>query len=168
MGALTDSFTSTKVALDRSLQQIGTLLEGKGVRQHRYTHIRPETPTAASGPESIGQIGVELVWPSEPPVGVRVVVQYQPTRTYRYRGNGPLRRKQGTTAEMAARALYWHLKAKFDAIDYGLEEFEVAFLPYMITAGGFTFAERPQLVREALELADPDLKLLPPPKDDEA
>ena len=51
---------------------------------------------------------------------------------------------------MAARALFWFLKAKFDSIDYGIEEFDVAFMPHLVTALGRTFAEEPLLISEAM------------------
>ena len=163
MTPITSAFTSTKVALDRSLAQVGQLLEKRGIREHRYTHLRPLDPAAIEGEEAIGRIVLEFAWrrATGRPLGVRVVVAYQP-RVRARRGEAFAR---GTTAEQAARALFWFLKAKFDAIDFGLEEFEVAFMPHLVTEGGFTFAERPRLVIERMQLADGDLRLaLPPPR----
>lgn len=154
---LTTSFASTQVSLDKSLNQIEGLLEAHGVREQRYTHLKPETPDETEGDGALGRLIYEFVWPgaSEPERrGVRITVCYQPTvikiqaRTYRRKA------VKGTTAQMAARALFWFLKAKFDAIDYGIEEFDVAFMPHLLTQIGQTFAERPELLSAAL--SDPE------------
>ena len=76
-----------------------------------------------------------------------MTVPYQPVQMiqdrYGYRKKG-----KGSTREMAARALYWFLKSKFDAIEYGIEEFDVAFMPHLITQIGWTIAEQPQLIEQ--------------------
>ena len=40
------------------------------------------------------------------------------------------------------RALYWYLKAKVEAIQFGLVDLEREFLPYLLVAGGETVYEQ--------------------------
>ena len=58
------------------------------------------------------------------------------------------------------RALHWHIKAKFDAIDFGLEDMAKAFLPYMITAPNRTLYDDVQDAQEQRTLGI-DVPLLP-------
>ena len=39
------------------------------------------------------------------------------------------------------RALYWYLKSKLEAIEFGLVDIEQEFLPYLLTKGGRTVYE---------------------------
>lgn len=147
--SLTPAFTSTTVSFDKSMSEVEKLLTRHGVRESRFYHRRPERAPKAPGdhaPETQGAVSYEFVYPGrgiEERRGVRVTVGYQP-------GVGPKGGQQGTTPEMAARALFWFLKAKFDSIDYGIEVFDVAFMPHLITALGETFAERPLLIADAV------------------
>ncbi|KKK72519.1 hypothetical protein LCGC14_2903030, partial [marine sediment metagenome] len=143
---LTQAFANTKVTVDKSLQQIEGLMEVHGIREQRYTHLRPEDPAAAEGEVAQGTIAYEFVRHGKEDNerrGVRIVVRYQPTMIRVDRRTMVKRKVKGTTAQMAGRALFWFLKAKFDSIDYGIEEFDVAFMPHLITQLGPTFAERP-------------------------
>lgn len=149
---LTTAFTNTQVALDRSLQQCEGLLGTHGIREQRYTHKKPLDPDATEGGDALGSIVYEFVQEHERR-GVRITVQYQPSIIKIGARHIP-KRARGTTAQMAARALYWFLKAKFDAIDYGIESFDVAFMPHLMTQLGTTFAEAPELIDEVL--AHPD------------
>jgi len=152
---LTQAFATTSVALERSMAQVEGLLEAHQAREQRHTHKRPLDPEATEGPEAVGRLTLEFLWePSaETRRGVRISVQYQPTMTKIGRNNLKTKVK-GTTPQMAARALYWFLKAKFDAIDYGIEEFDVAFMPHLVMALGETFAEQPFLIGEAMSRPD--------------
>lgn len=150
--ALTTAFTSTTIALDKSLTQVEGLLEQHGVREHRYMHTKPENP-ASVDEDGVGRLVYEFVRPGDDYIdrrGVRITVMYTPTILRLHRGRHEKQRVKGTTAQMAARALYWFLKAKFDAIDYGIEDFEVAFMPHLVTQLGSTFAETPHLIGEAV------------------
>ena len=40
------------------------------------------------------------------------------------------------------RALYWYLKAKIEAIQFGIVDLEQEFLPYLLVSGGQTFFEQ--------------------------
>lgn len=146
--ALTKAFASTSVSFEKSMGEVEKLLGAHGVRESRYTHRRPERAPKSEfdkAPDTRGSVVYEFVYPGknlEERRGVRVTVHYQPEIGKRG-GNA------GTTPEMAARALFWFLKAKFDSIDYGIEAFDVAFMPHLVTALGETFAERPALIAEA-------------------
>ena len=148
---LTTAFTSTKVALGVSLSQVEGLLEAHGVREQRYTHFKPDDPESVEQ-DGIGRIVYEFVRAGTEATerrGVRITVAYTPT-VIKINHRHIKRKANGTTAAMAGRALYWFLKAKFDAIDYGIEDFEVAFMPHLVTQIGSTFAETPQLIAEAV------------------
>jgi len=145
---LSKAFASTSVSLEKSMAEVDRILGVHGVRESRYTHRRPEHSPKSEydkAPETRGSVVYEFVYPgkgAEERRGVRVTVHYQPEI-------GKRGGQAGTTAEMAGRALYWFLKAKFDSIDYGIEAFDVAFMPHLVTAIGETFAERPLLIAEA-------------------
>ena len=148
---LQTSFATTAVSLDKSLLEIDRLLGRHGVKEKRYTHLEPENVNAKDD-AGRGRILYEFVWPGGGEIwqrrGVRVTVAYRPAQERKaYRGRWIVR---GTTAQQAARALYWMLKAKFDSIDWGIEEFEVAFMPHLITQLGSTLAEEPRLLEAAL------------------
>ena len=146
---LNAAFSSTTVSFDKSMAEVEKLATKHGVRESRYTHKRPERAPRDGrdrSPETQGAVVYEFVYPGkglEERRGVRVTVAYQPQI-------GPQGGKAGTTPEMGARALFWFLKAKFDSIDYGIESFDVAFMPHLVTAIGETFAERPILIGEAV------------------
>jgi hypothetical protein len=44
-------------------------------------------------------------------------------------------------ARQVWRALHWHIKAKLDAVDFGLEDMVRAFMPYMITGPNRTLGD---------------------------
>ncbi len=154
---ITKAFASTSVAFEKSMSAVEKMLGEHGIRESRYTHIRPARAPKNQydkEPETQGSIIYEFVSaPNGKPRpgstelnerrGVRLAVFYQPEFTQ-------YKTPKGTTPEMAARALYWYLKAKFDSIDYGIEDFDVAFMPHLITTIGTTFAERPALISEAV------------------
>ena len=54
------------------------------------------------------------------------------------------------------RALYWFLKAKIEAIQFGLVELEQEFLPYLLTSEGRTVFEH---------IGGVNMALLPPPSE---
>ena len=151
---ITKAFANTQVALDRSTAQIDGLLELHGVRESRITHQKPLDPTADSGENAAGSLTLEFIQPGTDDCerrGLRIRVDYQPTIRSIDRRSHTARKTKGTTAEMAARALFWFLDTKFKAIQYGLEEFDDAFLPHLITQIGYTMAERPELAIALLD-----------------
>jgi hypothetical protein len=162
---ITQAFTATKVPLDRSLTGIEALLERHGVTDQRYTHQKPRSDDP-DAPEAVGRLIYEFVWQGRTDAdrrGVRLIVSYQPSIWKRRSKYGSQYKAKGVTAAIAARALFWFVKAKFDAIDFGIEEFDVAFMPHLVTELGYTFAEQPGLLAEAL-VKPTDLLALPPPR----
>ena len=147
MTPLTQAFGATKVAFTKSMQEVEGVLSLHGIRESRFTHARPQRAPKTSfdvSQETAGYVLYEFVkGKDDDQRGVRITVRYQPRI-------GPKGGLTGSTAEMAGRALYWYLKGKFDAIDYGIEEFDVAFMPHLMTALGTTFAEQPSLITEVI------------------
>lgn len=70
---------------------------------------------------------------------------------------------QAQRAQML-RALFWYLKAKIEAIEFGLLDTEQAFLPHMLTPGGQTVFERVQ-EGDMEALIGPDMIALPAGED---
>lgn len=141
----TKAFAGTSISVDKTMSEIDRLLTQRGVRENRYTHMRPER-VGAPGDAGRGALVYEFVWPERGEQlrrGVRVVVFYREEV-------GPKGGRAGITAEQAGRALFWHLKSKFDSIEFGIETFDVAFMPYLRTAlaDGGTIAENPHLISE--------------------
>lgn len=167
---LTQAFASTKVSLDRSMSQIEGILEKEGIRESRYTHRKPVDPAATEGEDAAGSLTLEFIRSSADKLrrGIRITVAYQPTvvkidaRTY------TRRKVKGTTADMAARALFWYLETKFKSIQYGLEEFDTAFMPHLVTQIGMTMAEQPQLVERVLDQPENIGRFLLPASDGSA
>lgn len=155
---LTKAFVDTTVRFDKSMADIEKLLQTHAIRESRFTHLRPQREPRSEydkAEDTQGSVVYEFVrGRDDDRRGVRVTVRYQPQ--IGIRGG-----KAGTTAEMAARALYWFLKAKFDAIDYGIEEFDVAFMPHLLTALGTTFAEQPLLIAEVIHRPESVLAIAP-------
>jgi hypothetical protein len=90
--------------------------------------------------------GLEFRWPrpDRPPAAFRLIVYF----------NSERQRAQ------LLRALYWYLKAKVEAIEFGLVDIEQEFFPQMLIPGG-------QTVFEAIKddglarLISPDIIALP-------
>lgn len=135
------AFAATSVSVDKTMGDAGKVLSKHGVREKRYT-IRE--------PEKVGEVGViayEFAWPGtavQERRGIRMLVHFREFA-------GPRGGRSGVSAEQAARALFWQLKAKLDAIEFGLETVDVAFMPYLVTALGPTFAEEPSMIAQAIE-----------------
>lgn len=55
-------------------------------------------------------------------------------------------RQQEQHGKAEARALFHVVKNKLAGTEYGIETVEIAFLPYLVTDGGATIAERPELI----------------------
>jgi len=130
------AFANTSVQLDKSMVGVKKLLNEHGVFETRYTEV---------GDSTDGRLIYEFVHGTdETRRGVRITVTWKHRR-------GPKGGQAGSTSAMAGRALFWFLKSKFDSIDYGIEEFDVAFMPHLVTQIGETFAERPDLISEAVQ-----------------
>ena len=102
------AFSSTVVPVGRSRDEIERLLLGHGAEAVRWTSL-------------VDRVLVEFKHPDGSfAVGVCYDMADAPTAAQRER--------------QALRALHWHVKAKFDAIEFGLEDTLTAFMPYLITA----------------------------------
>ncbi len=130
------SYAATSVSPGKTKEQIEGLLLRVDATGFRWSS------QVASGDSYTGTPGYEqleamLKWDSKT-IGFRLQVDYT---------NEPQRRQR-------LRALYWYLKAKIEAIQFGLVDLEREFLPYLITSSGKTVFE---------ELGGADMKLLPAP-----
>lgn len=132
------SYAQTRVTPGQSRDAIEKLLGRVGVDLFRWTNTADAE-------------GIEFRWPRAdgPPVAYRLIIHF----------DSPSRRAQ------MLRALFWYLKAKIEAIEFGLLDTEQAFLPHMLTPGGQTIYDR---IRDGdMEaLIGPDMIALPPGNDD--
>lgn len=107
------SYANTSVAPGRSRDAIQRLLETVGAKGFRWS-------------SSVGYPGNEMLeamleW-KERPIAFRLQVNFADQREHK----------------QMMRALYWYLKAKVEAIQFGLVDLEREFLPYLLVAGGQT------------------------------
>lgn len=107
------SYASTSVSPGQSRDAIQRLLETVGAKGFRWS-------------SSVGYPGHEMLeagleW-EERPIAFRLEVNFEDQRQHR----------------QMMRALYWYLKAKVEAIQFGLVDLEREFLPYLLVAGGET------------------------------
>jgi hypothetical protein len=107
------SYANTSVTPARSKEQIEELLIKVGAVGFRWS-----SRTTLPG-EEILEAGLE--WNGRE-VAFRLTVTYEDDRERKQR----------------LRALYWYLKAKVEAIMFGLVDLEREFLPYLLTADGET------------------------------
>jgi hypothetical protein len=140
------AYSGTKVPIHRSQEQIRGLLIGNGAIGFQFTEL-------------IAEEIIELKWAR------RIVVDGRASRQ-------PLRIRlpmKGRRPEQMYRALYYHLKAKFETIRFGIISFEEEFLPYfefrLADGRAVTVAEQllPGL-RNALPLHLEPLQLLGAPR----
>lgn len=123
------SFINTRVAPAKTRQQINSLLRQKGAVAVRSTE--------GESPNRPGKdyYAIEFIH-GEQRLAARVSVSFD---------------KDSPSAErQAMRAMYWHLKSKFEAIEHGIEDFAAAFMPYLITDDGKTVAEHLKEFEDAL------------------
>lgn len=146
-------YRNTKVNWARSQAAILKLLNSRGIFQTRFTNLEHKFAV-----EFLAQIKE-----NEKPVGVRILVPIQ------YKGEDEKKREQ--ELNVLHRVLFYHLKAKFTAIESNLTEFMEEFMPHLIImdkSGNSTTlgqAILPQY-KESLESGkQKDFKLLEEPKD---
>ena len=126
------SYSSTNVSPGRSKEQIENLLVSVDATGFRWS-----SQLASPSRSGYEQLEAMLEW-NDKQIAFRLEVAYDDERQKRQR----------------LRALYWYLKAKIEAIQFGLVDLEREFLPYLITASGKTVYE---------ELGGTDMKLLVAP-----
>lgn len=107
------SYATTSVNWAKSQTTIVKMLTARGIFQTRFTNLEDK-------------FVIEFLAPQEDskPVGVRVIVPFF------YKGENE-EKKQKELNRMH-RVLFYHLKAKFVAIDSGLTEFMEEFMPHLI------------------------------------
>jgi len=110
------SYKNTRVASHRSQEQVEKLLRLHGVEAFRWTSVP-------------GKLGLEFQRPSEHgPVGYYIGLAYEEERL----------------KAQYLRALHWYLKAKLEAVDFGLEAFDRAFMPNLIIGPDRTLGDEVQ------------------------
>jgi hypothetical protein len=125
------SYAKTPVSSSRTKEQIEALLDRIGAVGFRWS-----SRTVLPGRETL-EAGLE--WNGRE-IAFRLVVNFEDDQ----------QRKQ------RLRALYWYLKAKVEAIQFGLVDLEQEFMPYLLTASGETVYD---------ELGGANIKLLAAPKE---
>ena len=107
----------------KSQTGIVKMLNGRGIYESRFTNVADRFALEFRVVEN----GISK------PLAVRMVVPIQ------YRGEDEKKRQQ--ELNILHRVLFYHLKAKFTAIDSGLTEFMEEFMPHLIVNGGKTMGE---------------------------
>lgn len=142
MGQL-KAFSSTTITLFKTQDDLEKLLAKRGISASRWTHF-------AETKDQPGMVRFEFEWQrnkDRPPMGFRIDVAYKYVA-------GPKGGNQGTTREQAGRALFWHVKNLFDAVDFGIADMEQAFMPYLLGQGDRTIYEQMAPRLEALRAGD--------------
>ncbi len=127
-GSALQSYANTAVPSHRSKEQVEELLKKVGAVGFRWSSF---------GEQETLEAGLE--WDGGK-MAFRLVVNYEDDREHKQK----------------LRALYWYLKAKVEAIQFGLVDLEQEFLPYMLTPSGRTvFEEIPEAQRRGWLLEAP-------------
>ena len=108
------AYKGTQVNWAKSQTAIVKMLTSKGIFQTRFTNLQDKFAV-----EFLAELPNH-----EKPVGVRKLVPIQ------YDGNNEKKREQ--ELNRLHRVLFYHLKAKFVAIESGLTEFMEEFMPHLI------------------------------------
>lgn len=138
------AYKNTSVNWAKSQTDIVKMLNSRGIYENRFTNVADRFALEFRVVEE----GVAK------PLAIRMVVPIQ------YKGEDDRKRQQELNT--LHRVLFYHLKAKFTAIDSGLTEFMEEFMPHLVVNGGKTMAETilPQY-QQALESGEQkELKLL--------
>lgn len=148
----TNSYKGTKVNWAKSQTAIVKMLNSHGIYQTRFTNLEDKFAV-----EFMAQ-----VHENEKPVGVRILVPMK------YKGGDDKKREQ--ELNILHRILFFHLKAKFIAIENNLTEFMEEFMPHLIImdkSGNSTTLGQTILPQYKKSLGDgkqKDFKLLPEPE----
>lgn len=110
------SYANTSVGAGRSKEQIEKLLHKVGAVGFRWDSGLPQED--ACGYE---QLTAALSWNSRK-LAFRLRIEYTSDKQQRQN----------------LRALYWYLKAKIEAIEFGIVDLEREFMPYMLAPSGLT------------------------------
>lgn len=107
------AYKSTAVNWAKSQTSIVKMLTARGIYQSRFTNMQDKFAIEFLAPQDEGK-----------PVGIRILVPMN------YQGEDEKKRQQ--ELNRLHRVLFYHLKAKFVAIDSGLTEFMEEFMPHLI------------------------------------
>ena len=109
----TFAYKSTSVNWAKSQTAIVKMLNVRGIYQSRFTNMEDRFAIEFLAPQDKGK-----------PVGVRILVPMN------YKGENEQKRQR--ELNRMHRILFYHLKAKFVAIDSGLTEFMEEFMPHLM------------------------------------
>lgn len=148
---MSNNYKGTKVNWAKSQTGIIKMLNVRGIYQTRFTNLEDKFAV-----EFMTQLK-----DNEKPVGVRILVPIK------YKGQDERKREQ--ELNILHRILFYHLKAKFIAIENNLTEFMEEFMPHLIIMdknGNSTTLGQTILPQYKKSLGDgkqKDFKLLPEP-----
>ena len=126
------AYSTTEVPVSKTMDEIRRQLIKYGIEQVQIT----ERVASQSAP---GMIQVGFITPNNRlEVRMRIVIPEIPY--------GSTKRQVEGHGKAEARALFHVVKNKLAGTEYGIETIEIAFLPYLLTAGNATVAERPDLL----------------------
>jgi len=108
------AYKNTKVNWSKSQTAIMKLLNCRGIFQTRFTNL--EDKFAIEFMAKVAEM--------QKPIGVRILIPIN------YQGSDEKRREK--ELNVLHRILFYHLKAKFLAIDSGLTEFMEEFMPHLV------------------------------------
>lgn len=108
------SYKNTSVNWGKSQAQIGKLLDNMGIEDVRFTFMQSQESLIC-----------EFNYPDEVNgktmnIGVRIIIKM------------PEHKNPEQAKNQVHRALYYYLKSKFEALDFGLIEFMQEFMPHLI------------------------------------
>ena len=105
------AYRGTKVAWDRTQTKIVKLLNSKKIFETRFTNLQNKFVLEFRATDR------------EKPIAIRIIVPLKTENT---------ENKQQQELNIMHRVLFYHLKAKFIAIECGLTEFMEEFMPHLI------------------------------------
>ncbi len=135
------SYANTSVSAGRTKEAIEELLHRVGALGFQWDSGIPLLK-ASENACGFEQVSALIEWHGRR-MGFRLRIEY---------ANSDQERRQ------RLRALYWYLKAKIEAIEFGIVDLEQEFMPYMLAASGRTLYD---------ELGGEHMKLLPEPLEEE-
>lgn len=133
------SYVHTSVSAGRSKENIELLLRRVGAIGFRWDSGLPGLDS--EGASGFEQLAARIKWHGHD-LAFRLRIEYANDRGQRQN----------------LRALYWYLKAKIEAIEFGIVDLEQEFLPYMLAPSGQTMYD---------ELGGSEVLMLSAPEDEE-
>lgn len=134
------SYAHTSVGAGRTKEQIESLLKKVGAVGFRWDSELPEM-RASENACGFEQLSAMIRWHGRN-LAFRLRIEYVEERQQRQN----------------LRALYWYLKAKIEAIEFGIVDLEQEFMPYMLAASGQTLYD---------ELGGASMRLLTAPQEED-